>query len=63
MKREEFEIQSMPDKDQMEKEDIYKAKGSQGKELGKIVNGIASDKHVWVEVMTTEELGLNLEII
>ena len=63
IKREEYEIENMPDRERQEIEDIYREKGFQGKELESIVNKITSDKGVWLKTMLTEELGLNLDIL
>lgn len=63
IKREEYEIENMPDRERQEIEDIYRAKGFQGKELESVVNKITSDKGVWLKTMLTEELGLNLDIL
>jgi vacuolar iron transporter family protein len=63
IKREQHEIENMPDRERKEIEDIYKAKGFEGDELAKVVDKITSDKDVWLKTMLTEELGLNLEIL
>lgn len=63
IKREEFEIESVPEKERAEIEDIYKAKGFQGEVLKTVVNTITSNKKVWLKTMLTEELGVNLEIV
>ena len=63
IKREEFEIESVPEKERAEIEDIYKAKGFQGEVLKTVVNTITSNKKVWLKTMLTEELGINLEIV
>jgi VIT1/CCC1 family predicted Fe2+/Mn2+ transporter len=63
IKREEFEIESVPDKERQEIEDIYKSKGFHGDDLRRVVDKITSDKNVWLKTMLTEELGLNLEIV
>lgn len=63
IKREEFEIENVPEKERQEIVDIYTAKGFQGDELKKIVDKITSNKDVWLKTMLTEELGLNLEIL
>jgi VIT1/CCC1 family predicted Fe2+/Mn2+ transporter len=63
IKREEFEIENLPDKEKQEIEDIYRAKGFQGEELTKVVDKITSNKDVWLKTMLTEELGLNLDIV
>jgi vacuolar iron transporter family protein len=63
IKREEYEIENMPDREREEIEEIYRAKGFEGDELEKVVGKIISDKDVWLKTMLTEELGLNLEIL
>ena len=63
IKREEFEIENMPDKERQEIEQVYRAKGFEGKELEMVVDKITSNKDVWLKTMLTEELGLNLDII
>ena len=63
IKREQYEIENLPERERQEIEDIYWAKGFRGDELNKIVNKITSDKDVWLKTMLTEELGLNLEIL
>jgi VIT1/CCC1 family predicted Fe2+/Mn2+ transporter len=63
IKREEFEIENVPDKERQEIEDIYRSMGFGGDDLNRIVDKITSDKQVWLKTMLTEELGLNLEII
>lgn len=63
IKREEFEIENVPDKEREEIEDIFKSKGFQGLELKKVVDKITSNKEVWLKTMLTEELGLNLDIL
>lgn len=63
IKREEHEMQTVPEKEKEEIEEIYRAKGFEGEELNIIVNKITSNKDVWLKTMLTEELGLNLEIL
>lgn len=63
IKREEYEIENVPEKEREEVEEIYKAKGFTGEELNLVVNKITSNKKVWLKTMLTEELGLNLEIL
>jgi vacuolar iron transporter family protein len=63
IRREEFEIEHVPDKERQEIEEIYKLKGFEGSELQKVVDKITSNKEVWLKTMLTEELGLNLEIL
>ncbi|HEX9678819.1 VIT1/CCC1 transporter family protein, partial [Nitrososphaera sp.] len=63
IKREEYEMQTIPEKEKEEVEEIYRSKGFEGEELNRIVNKITSNKDVWLKTMLTEELGLNLEIL
>lgn len=63
IKREEYEIQTIPEKEKEEIEEVYRAKGFEGEELNSVVNKITSNKDVWLKTMLTEELGLNLEIL
>src|SRR6059036_4325563 len=58
IKREEVEIESAPDMERQEIEDIYKDKGFQGEDLKKVVDKVTSNKEVWLKTMLTEELGL-----
>lgn len=63
IKREEFEIENLPNEEKREIEEIYKSKGFEGAELEKVVGKITSNKEVWLKTMLTEELGLNLDIL
>jgi VIT1/CCC1 family predicted Fe2+/Mn2+ transporter len=63
IKCEEYEIETVPEKEREEIEEIYRAKGFEGAELDRVVDKITSDKDVWLRTMLTEELGLNLEIL
>ena len=63
IKREEYEIETMPNEEKQEIEEIYKLKGFKGDELKKVVDKVTSDKDVWLKTMLTEELGLNLKIL
>ena len=63
IKREKFEIENMPDRERQEIEQVYRAKGFEGKELDMVVDKITSNKDVWLKTMLTEELGLNLDVI
>ena len=60
--REEWEIENKPNVERQEIEDIYKAKGFEGKDLEMIVNKITSNKKVWLDTMLTEELKLNVDV-
>src|ERR671928_571837 len=57
IKREEYEIENLPDKERQEIEDVYIAEGFTGAELRRVVNKITSNKEVWLKTMLTEELG------
>src|SRR6186713_1013509 len=46
IKREEFEIENVPDKERQEIEDIYRSKGFRGDDLRMVVDRITSDKRV-----------------
>jgi vacuolar iron transporter family protein len=63
IKREEYEIETIPNKEKQEIEEIYRLKGFEGEELKKVVDKVTSNKEVWLKTMLTEELGLNLEIL
>jgi len=63
IKREEFEIKNMPERERQEIEQVYSQKGFTGDDLKLVVDKITSNKDVWLKTMLTEELGLNLEII
>jgi len=63
IKREEFEIKNMPERERQEIEQVYREKGFTGDDLKMVVNKITSNKDVWLKTMLTEELGLNLEIL
>lgn len=58
---EEWEVENLPEVERKEIEDIYRAKGFEGKELEMVVNRITSNKKVWVDTMMKDELGLTLE--
>lgn len=51
----------MPDAERKEVEDIFRAKGFDGKDLQMVVNKIILDKKVWIETMMTDELWLSPE--
>ena len=61
--REEWEMENKPEVERQEIEEIYRAKGFEGKDLEMIVNKITSNKKVWLNTMLTEELKLNVEVV
>lgn len=58
VKRELEEMEKIPDMERREIEEIYKAKGFEGKLLRQVVDKITSNKKIWLETMMQEELGL-----
>lgn len=58
-KREEREIEQMPEKEKLEIRQIYEKKGFKGKDLDTIVEIITSDRKTWLETMMSEELKLS----
>ncbi len=58
LRREEREVEEIPDSEVQEIRDIYHRKGFRDKDLEQIVVTITSDKKLWVETMMAEELRL-----
>jgi VIT1/CCC1 family predicted Fe2+/Mn2+ transporter len=58
LEREHREIDQVPEVEQREVRDIWKARGYSGAELEQLVDAIITDRHRWVEFMMREELGL-----
>lgn len=56
--REEWEIENVPEGEIGEIREIFRKKGFKGKDLGRAVKIITSDKKVWVDTMMSDELGL-----
>lgn len=58
LRREEKEVEEIPQTEVQEIRDIYFRKGFRGEDLEHIVVRITSDKKLWVETMMAEELRL-----
>jgi len=56
--REEQEVRDMPHLERAEIRDIYRKKGFEGADLDRVVDTITASKDRWIEVMMSEELGL-----
>ena len=63
IKREEFEIETYPEKERLEIEEIYQAKDFDEDLVKQVTDKITSNKKVWLKTMLTEELELNLDIV
>lgn len=57
-KREEWEIETVPEGEKEEIREIFKKKGFRGRDLDRAVSIITSDKKIWVDTMMADELGL-----
>lgn len=57
-RREEDEVERVPEAERQEIRDIYARKGFGGKVLEEIVDTITKDKKIWVDIMMDEELHL-----
>jgi VIT1/CCC1 family predicted Fe2+/Mn2+ transporter len=57
-KREEWEVDNYPEGEKKELVELYTGKGMSQADAEKIVNIMAKDRKVWVDVMMVEELGI-----
>lgn len=58
-RREEKEVEKVPEMEKQEIREIYAWKGFKDKVLEEIVETIAKDKKIWVDIMMAEELHLS----
>lgn len=63
IKREEYEMETYPEKERLEIEEIYRSKDFDEDLVKRVTDKITSHKRVWLKTMLTEELGLNLDIV
>jgi len=59
-RREEYEVEVVPEGEREEIRQIFAAKGFEGKVLEEVVEVITADKKRWVDTMITEEHGMTL---
>lgn len=59
LKREELEIENIPQEEIQEVREIYEKKGFKGNLLEEVVKVVTSDKKVWLNTMMQEELKLS----
>src|SRR5262249_37328227 len=57
-KREELEVEKIPHLEREELRDIYRKKGLDGETLERVVSAFTANEKRWVDIMMTEELGL-----
>ncbi|MFZ5390965.1 MAG: VIT1/CCC1 transporter family protein [Patescibacteria group bacterium] len=58
LKKEEWEIEHLPEEEKKEIREIYQAKGLSGQVLEEVVKTITADKKLWAKEMLINELGL-----
>jgi VIT1/CCC1 family predicted Fe2+/Mn2+ transporter len=57
-RREELEVAKIPHLEKQELRDIYRKKGLDGEILERVVDAFSANEKRWVDIMMTEELGL-----
>jgi vacuolar iron transporter family protein len=57
-KREEMEVAKIPHLEREELRDIYRKKGLDGETLERVVDAFTANEKRWVDIMMSEELGL-----
>jgi VIT1/CCC1 family predicted Fe2+/Mn2+ transporter len=57
-RREELEVEKIPHLEKEELRDIYRKKGLEGETLERVVDAFTANEKRWVDIMMTEELGL-----
>lgn len=62
-RREHRHIDRIPEGERQEIREIFRQKGFQGEALDEVVEIITRDRHVWVETMLREELGLQVDLV
>ena len=60
-RREELEVEKIPHLEREELRDIYRKKGLDGETLERVVTAFSANEKRWVDIMMSEELGLQLE--
>lgn len=57
-RREEWEVDNCPEGEKLELIELYEGKGLSREDATQVVNILAKDKKVWVDIMMVEELGI-----
>ena len=61
IKREEYELESYPEKERMEIEDIYRSKDFDEDLVKRVTDKITSNKRVWLKNNVNGRIGVELE--
>ncbi len=62
-KREEYEVDTVPDEERREVEAIYRGQGFTSEETQKLTDRLTADKDRWIAFMMREELGILLDAL